>query len=83
MLWQGLVAAEHLSSIELWQALSSGPARCIGQSLASVEAGTNGYILFDPMSLWQVKVDNLRSRSHNTHLFNQTIQGRVLKLYTT
>ncbi len=81
MLWQGLVVSEQLSAIALWQALSSGPAKCVQQSVASVEAGTSKYVLFDPTIEWRVNAGNLKSRSHNTHLLNQTIQGRVVKLY--
>lgn len=82
MLWQRLVVSEQLSAIALWHALSHGPAQCIQQAMAAVEPGTSNYILFDPTREWLVNAGNLKSRSRNTHLLNQTIQGRVVNLYS-
>jgi dihydroorotase len=79
MLWQGLVATGLLSPIELWRSLTQGAASCVQQTVAPIEAGTTGYVLFDPSQLWSVK--GLKSRSQNTHLWNQTIQGKVLRLF--
>jgi dihydroorotase len=79
MLWAGLVESGRLSAIELWRSLSSGAAGCIGQTIAPVEAGTQGYVLFDPAAEWVVNRGSLRSRSHNTHLLEQTITGRVIQ----
>jgi dihydroorotase len=82
MLWQGLVETGQLSGLELWRALSSGPAACLGQSLPGMQVGgpVNG-ILFDPKNVWTVQADALQSRSHNTHLLNQTISGRVIRAW--
>ncbi len=79
MLWQGLVASGQLSAIALWRALTDHPARCIQQTLSPMQPETTGYVLFDPAMRWTVTA--LKSRSANTHLFNQTIQGRVIQRF--
>jgi dihydroorotase len=82
MLWQGLVETGQLSGLELWRALSSGPATCVGQSLAGRQAGVLAtWILFDPKTVWTVEAEALQSRSHNTHLLKQAISGRVIRAW--
>jgi dihydroorotase len=81
MLWQGLVESGQLSAIDLWRALSSGAAGCIQQTIAPLESGTQGYVLFDPVQEWVVNRAGLRSLSQNTHLLNQTVASKVLRLF--
>jgi dihydroorotase len=78
MLWAGLESGQ-LSAIDLWRAMSSGAAGCIQQTIAPVELGTQGYVLFDPAEEWVVNRESLRSCSHNTHLLGQTVRGRVIQ----
>ncbi len=80
MLWAGLVESGQLSAIELWRALSCGAAGCIGQSVSAVVPETQGYVLFDPAQEWVVNGGSLRSLSQNTHLLNQTVTGKVVRL---
>jgi dihydroorotase len=79
MLWQGLVASGQLSAIELWRALTNHAASCIQQTMSPMQPETTGYVLFDPLISWTVM--GLKSRSANTHLWNQTIQGRVIRRF--
>jgi dihydroorotase len=81
MLWQGLVESGQLSAIELWRALSLGAAGCIQQTIAPIAPGTQGYVLFDPAQEWVVNRAGLRSLSDNTHLFGQTVTGKVVRLF--
>jgi dihydroorotase len=77
MLWQGLVESGELSAIELWRAFTNQAASCIQQTVASIQPDSTGYVLFDPDISWTVA--GLKSRSVNTHLLNQIIQGRVIR----
>jgi dihydroorotase-like cyclic amidohydrolase len=38
------------------------------------------YVLFDPAQEWVVNRGTLRSLSQNTHLLNQTVTGKVVRL---
>jgi dihydroorotase len=79
MLWQKLVVPGQLSGLQLWKALSQGPAYCIQQAIDPMQPEIMGYVLFDPAVTWTV--GDLQSRSRNTHLLNQMIQGKVLQLF--
>jgi dihydroorotase len=72
LLWQNLVVPGKLSALELWQSLSTSPARCLQQSPPT------DLILFDPQQSWQVSIDNLKSLSHNTSWLGSEIQGKLL-----
>jgi dihydroorotase len=71
LLWQQLVATDRLSAIELWSALSTKPARCLGRPVPTE------LILFDPQSKWTVNKHQLRSLSHNTAWLSREIIGKV------
>jgi dihydroorotase len=79
MLWSKLVEPGHLSAIELWRSLTCGPANCMQQPTTAILPETSGYLLFDPATDWIANADALGSLSHNTHLYQQSIQGRVLR----
>jgi dihydroorotase len=79
MLWWGLVETGLLSPIALWRSLTQGAASCVSQTLAPIEVGTTGYVLFDPGQSWSVT--GLQSRSQNTHLWQRSIRGKVLRLF--
>ncbi|MDX2255919.1 MAG: amidohydrolase family protein [Pseudanabaenaceae cyanobacterium bins.39] len=78
LLWQTLVAPGHWSALDLWQALSTRPARCLGQSPATIAPGqTAEVILFDPHHTWQVTPTTLQSLSSNTPWQGKMVTGRV------
>jgi dihydroorotase len=54
ILWQKLVVQEQLSALELWQALSSKPARCINQP------SPQQINLFDPNQNWLVEAGRVK-----------------------
>lgn len=82
VLWHQLVETGMLSALELWQALSTNPAQCLGQGpgRCAVDEPVE-LILFDPREAWVVEAKSLRSRSHNTHLLNQTLHGKVKRTF--
>lgn len=82
LLWHGLVESGALSALTLWQALSTHPARCLGQPPATIVPGQPAeLILFDPQQAWQVTPQTLKSRSSNTSWLGQEIRGRVIKTW--
>ncbi len=72
LLWQNLVVTGRLTALELWQALSVNPARCLDRSPPTQS------ILFDSQQSWQVKIGNLKSLSHNTSWLGREIQGKLI-----
>ena len=72
LLWQHLVVSQQLSSIELWQALSTKPAQILHQSPPTK------LILFDTQTQWLVTTASLKSRSHNTPWLGKQITGKIL-----
>ena len=81
-LWNTLVKSEILTALELWRSLSQRPMSCLNQTLQSIQPeNQQSLILFDPNESWLVTEQTLKSRSHNTHLLNQTIQGKVIKTW--
>ncbi len=84
-LWTGLVSTGELGAIELWRSLSQNPAQCLNQASESLQPGSNQSLaLFDPHQTWSVNAETLVSGSiHNTHLFGQTMQGKVVKVWNT
>ncbi|OLP18755.1 dihydroorotase [Leptolyngbya sp. 'hensonii'] len=81
-LWQALVETGTWTALELWAALSTGPARCLGQLAPAIVPGQPAeLVLFDPQQTWLLEQKKLRSRSHNTPLLGQTLTGRVLQVW--
>lgn len=81
-LWNTLVKSETLTPLELWRSLSQRPMNCLNQTLQSIQPeNQQSLILLDPNKCWPVTEQTLKSRSHNTHLLNQTIQGKVIKIW--
>ncbi len=72
VLWQRLVAPDHLTPLQLWRSLSSIPAKIMGLPLPRTE------ILFDPHAAWVVTGEHLQSQASNTPLWHQSVQGRVI-----
>jgi dihydroorotase len=81
-LWNALVKSETLTALELWRSLSQRPMSCLSQTLQSIQPeNLQSLILFNPNEHWSVTGQTLNCRSHNTHLLNQTIQGKVIKTW--
>jgi dihydroorotase len=90
LLWQGLVATGQLSALQLWRALSTGPALCLQQKPAQLCTRTVDHsvapclsvewTLFDPQATWIADTTSLQSRSCNTPWLGQSITGRVLQI---
>jgi len=80
LLWEGLVTTGIWTALELWQALSTGPARCLGQAPPRCQVGATELTLFDPAERWQVTGESLRSPSTNTPWLGQTLTGRVIPI---
>jgi dihydroorotase len=83
-LWQNLVETGELTAIELWRALSQNPAKCLQQTPEPLQPEFNQpLVLFDPNQFWSVNAETLAgNHSHNTYLFNQTLQGKVIKVWS-
>jgi dihydroorotase len=82
LLWQNLVETGEFSALELWRVLSAGPAVCLGQTPATAAPGVPAeLILFDPKLTWNVRADNLKSRSANTPWWGQELTGKVLQTW--
>jgi dihydroorotase len=79
VLWQAFVDSEQQwSPTQLWQALSEGPAQCLGITPARLKVGELAELtLFDPKVRWQVVPTALHSLASNTPWANQTLQGKV------
>ncbi len=79
-LWSGLVETGALTAIELWRSLSQNPAQCLTQTLSPLQPGGNpSLVLFNPNQSWTVNAEN--TASHQTYLFDQTLQGKVVKVW--
>lgn len=82
LLWQQLVASGRWTALELWQRLSTAPARCLCQlPPAMVVDAPLEMTLFDPQLRWMVTGDSLCSQASNTAWFGQEICGKVVKTY--
>jgi dihydroorotase len=81
LLWRGLVETGVLTGVELWRALSSRSAACLGQTVGPMEPGQRELTLFDPNDQWLVNAASLKSLSDNTHWLGQPISGRVVRTW--
>ncbi len=76
-------AKSQWSPTQLWQALSHGPAQCLGLNPPLLKVGEPAELtLFDPRMEWQVMPQNLRSLAINTPWANQPIKGKVTAVWT-
>ncbi|CAN1212676.1 dihydroorotase [Tumidithrix helvetica PCC 7403] len=74
MLWQQLVETGLLTGLELWQAMSSRPARCLNLNSDQLSLQT----LFDPNQSWTVTASAIASLSHNTPCLGKVAIGKVI-----
>lgn len=84
LLWQGFVASNRWSALELWRSLSTHPARCLHQTPPTLQPGKRAeLVLFDPHQRWEITPSTLKSYSTNTPWLGQFITGRVVKTWGT
>ncbi|WGV24758.1 dihydroorotase [Halotia branconii] len=82
LLWQNLVATEEFTALELWQALSTNPAKCLQQKTSAIAANQPAELtLFDPQVNWKVERKNLYTLSSNTPWLGQELKGRVVRIW--
>lgn len=78
LLHQHLILADLLDWPTLVSRFSRQPRRLIGLPVTSIEAGQRiNCVLFDPAGTSPINRQTLGSKSFNTPLLNQTLQGRV------
>ncbi len=73
-LWQELVVSGKLTPLELWQALSVNPAKCLNLDIADLTPT----VLFDPHLEWPVNAQTIASHSSNTTFFGKNLKGKIL-----
>lgn len=84
ILWNQFVASGSWTALELWTALSLQPALCLNQSPPTLIVGQPAeMVLFDPETSWQITSHTLKSQSSNTPWLGKSIQGKVLKIWTS
>ncbi|MFN6558631.1 MAG: dihydroorotase [Nostoc sp. ChiSLP01] len=82
LLWQYLVETGEFTALELWRALSSNPAKCLGQKINAIAPNQSAELtLFDPQQPWKVERKNLHTLSQNTPWLGQQLQGRVVQTW--
>lgn len=82
VLWQTFVSSGQWSPMQLWQALSESPARCLGILPPLLAVGEPAELtLFSPQVNWQVSAKTLHSLANNTPWANQTLQGKVTAIW--
>ncbi|MEH2252985.1 dihydroorotase [Nostoc sp.] len=82
LLWQHLVETEEFTALELWRALSSRPAKCLGQKVSAIEPDQPAELtLFDPQKIWKVERKSLYTLSQNTPWLGQQLKGHVVQTW--
>ncbi|MEH2230696.1 MAG: dihydroorotase [Nostoc sp.] len=82
LLWQYLVETEEFTALELWQALSTNPAECLGQKVSAILPHQPAELtLFDPQQPWKVERKSLYTLSQNTPWLGQQLKGHVLQTW--
>ncbi|MBD2727239.1 dihydroorotase [Nostoc sp. FACHB-892] len=82
LLWQYLVETEEFTALELWRALSTNPAECLGQKVSAIVPHQPAELtLFDPQETWKVERKNLYTLSQNTPWLGQQVKGRVVQTW--
>lgn len=81
-LWEKFVKTEQWTALELIQALSINPLRCLGKQPTSIQPQLSAeVILFDPEKLWTVDLNHIKSRSNNTPWWGKEIRGQVIRIW--
>ncbi|WP_375514595.1 dihydroorotase [uncultured Nostoc sp.] len=82
LLWQYLVETEEFTALELWRALSSSPAECLGQKVSAILPHQLAELtLFDPQQTWKVERKSLYTLSQNTPWLEQQLKGHVVQTW--
>ncbi|MBG1244939.1 dihydroorotase [Nostoc sp. NZL] len=82
LLWQYLVETEEFTALELWRALSTSPAECLGQKLSAILPHQPAELtLFDPQQTWKVERKSLYTLSQNTPWLGQQLKGQVVQTW--
>lgn len=82
LLWENLVETNKFTALELWQALSKGPAECLGQESPAIFPGQKAELtLFNPKKIWKVDTQNLYTLSGNTPWLGQKLKGKVMQTW--
>ncbi|MBW4689619.1 MAG: dihydroorotase [Komarekiella atlantica HA4396-MV6] len=90
LLWQYLVETGEFTALELWGALSTRPAECLGQKVSAIATEITAsnapdqpaeLTLFDPQQIWKVERKNLYTLSSNTPWLGQQLKGRVVQTW--
>jgi dihydroorotase len=71
------VEAGSLSLMRLLEALSTGPAKLIGEARSLTEGSVADLVVFDPAARWRVEASSLASASSNTPLLGMELPGVV------
>ncbi|MEB3281688.1 MAG: dihydroorotase [Lyngbya sp.] len=83
LLWETFVNSGQWSALELWEALSTKPLKCLGKNPSKIAVGQPAELtLFSPQTSWKVEANTLKSLSVNTPWLRQEIRGRVLTTYS-
>ena len=78
-LWQHLVVDLGWSVSQLWQTLSFGPARLLGQDEERLSIGSNRWLLFDPDQTWdQTRDAPFAPKAANQPWLGVPIRGQVV-----
>ncbi len=72
VLWQNLVTTGLLTSRELWQAISTNPAKCLGLAIPKLST------LFDPNLEWLVNDRAIASQARNSNYMGRSLIGKVV-----
>jgi dihydroorotase len=82
LLYQRFVATGQWSAVELWRALSTNAAICLGEQPIACSAGDRAEsILFDPNATWQANRTTLKSLASNTPWLDREITGKVIRVW--
>jgi dihydroorotase len=82
LLWQHLVETGELTALQLWQALSTNPGKCLQQQVSPIISGVKAELtLFNPQHSWKVESKNLYTLAANTPWYGQQLTGKVVKIW--
>ncbi len=77
-----LVAEEHLSLCDLLRKITVNPAKILRLPSSKLAVGEAAdLVLFDKNVAWQIKEEDLVSKSKNTSFDKMPVQGKVLKCW--
>ena len=82
LLWQAFVFTGQWSALQLWQALSANPRRCLNQDPLKLSVGQPlNAVLFDPQKTWLVNSDTTHSLSTNSFWWGERVTGKVIDIW--